>query len=261
MFTASTNVNYEGRGAAMLGDTGMMCSDPSDTPVGVLVIPPGTVYVGGGISGGAEARAQAKIAAMKAAAAECHRWINANMPPGADREEAHRKVCKATGHPVDVATGKVFTGLTILRLRGRIPVLLAIDYSTARAHEDGPFGHGWRLALERHLLITDNFIGHRNEHGHFAAFEPIGPGDEAQNISDGLTLCHHGHYLAVRNAEGLEDVFMLPDGYRKGTMLPLAGIRDVFGNCVRLHYDQQRLARITDSAGREVQLTYAPRTG
>ena len=90
MFTASSNVNYEGRGAAMLGDTGMMCCDPSDMPVGVLVVPPGTVYVGGGMSGGAEARAQAKIAAMKAAAAACHQWINNNMPLGADREAAHR---------------------------------------------------------------------------------------------------------------------------------------------------------------------------
>ena len=256
VYTASSNVNYEGRGAAMLGDTGMMCSDPSDTPVGVLVIPPGTVYVGGGMSGGAEARAQAKIAAMKAAAAACHQWITDNMPRGADREDAHRKVCEATGHPVDVATGKVFTGVVLLRLRGRIPVRLAIDYATSRAEEDGAFGHGWRHELERHLLITDEFIAHRNQHGHFAAFEPIAAGQEAQNLTDGLTLSHHGHYLAVRDAQGLEDVFLLPDGSRQGGMLPLAGIRDVFGNGVRLHYDDRRLARITDSADREVQLTY-----
>ena len=256
VFTASSNVNYEGRGAAMLGDTGMMCCDPSDMPVGVLVVPPGTVYVGGGMSGGAEARAQAKIAAMKAAAAACHQWINNNMPLGADREEAHRKVCEDTGHPVDVATGKVFTGVVVLQLRGRIPVRLAIDYSTARAEEDGPFGHGWRHELERHLLITDDFIAHRNQHGHFAAFEPIGPGEEAQNLADGLTLQHHGHYLAVRDGNGLEDVFLLPENYQKGWMLPLAGIRDAFRNCVRLHYEDRRLARIIDSAGREVQLTY-----
>jgi RHS repeat-associated protein len=256
VFTGSSNVNYEGRAAAMLGDTGLMCADPVDTPVGVLVVPPGTVYVGGGITGGAEARAQAKIAAMKAAAAHCHQWINNNMPLGADREEAHRKVCEDTGHPVDVATGKMFTGVTILQLRGRIPVRLAIDYSTARAQEDGPFGHGWRHELERHLLITDDFVAHRNQHGHFAAFEPIGPGEEAQNLSEGLTLSHHGHYLAVRDAHGLEDVFLLPEGYQKGWMLPLAGMRDAFQNAVRLHYQDRRLARITDSAGREVQLTY-----
>jgi RHS repeat-associated protein len=256
VFTASSNVNYEGRGAAMLGDTGLMCADPTDTPVGVLVVPPGTVYVGGGMTGGAEARAQAKIAAMKAAAAQCHQWITNNMPLGADREEAHRKVCEATGHPVDVATGKVFTGVVVLRLRGRIPVRFAIDYSTARAQEDGPFGHGWRHELERHLLITDDFIAHRNQHGHFAAFAPIGPGEEAQNLADGLMLYHHGHYLAVRDAHGLEDVFFLPEGYQKGWMLPLAGIRDMFKNSVRLHYQDRRLASITDSAGFEVHFTY-----
>ncbi|MEM7023614.1 MAG: RHS repeat-associated core domain-containing protein [Pseudomonadota bacterium] len=256
VFTASTNVNYEGRGAAMLGDTGLMCSDPTDTPVGVLVVPPGTVYVGGGMSGLEAARANAKIAALEAAAAKCHEWINTHMPPGADREEAHRRVCEATGHPVDVATGKVFTGVTISQLIGRIPIRLAIDYSTARAHEDGPFGHGWRHQLERHLLVTDEFVAHRNQHGHFAPFEPIGPGEEARNPSDGLTLSHHGHYLTVRDAEGLEDVFILPDGYQKGGMLPLAGVRDAFRNCVRLKYDDQRLASITDSAGREVLLTY-----
>ncbi|HLT20460.1 MAG TPA: DUF6531 domain-containing protein, partial [Thermomicrobiales bacterium] len=249
-------VNYEGRAAAMLGDTGLMCCDPTDMPVGVLVVPPGTVYVGGGISGGAEARAQARIAAMKAAAAACHEWINSNMPPGADREQAHRRVCESTGHPVDVATGKVFTGVTIAQLRGRIPVRFALDYSTARAQEDGPFGHGWRHELERHLLITDEFIAHRNQHGHFAAFAPIGPGEEAQNLADGLTLGHHGHYLTVRDATGLEDVFLLPEGYQKGWMLPLAGIRDAFRNCVRLHYEDRRLASITDSAGRELYFTY-----
>jgi RHS repeat-associated protein len=256
VFTGSSNVNYEGRAAAMLGDTGLMCCDPTDMPVGVLVVPPGTVYVGGGMTGGAAARARARIAAMKAAAAKCHEWINNNMPPGAAREEAHRKVCEDTGHPVDVATGKVFTGVTLVQLRGRIPVRLAIDYSTARAQEDGPFGHGWRHELERHLLITDDFIAHRNQHGHFAAFAPIGAGEEAQNLADGLTLYHHGHYLAVRDASGLEDVFLLPEGYKKGWMLPLAGMRDAFRNCVRLHYDDRRLARIIDSAGREVQLTY-----
>src|SRR5690606_512545 len=136
VFTGSSNVNYEGRAAAMLGDTGLMCCDPTDMPVGVLGVPPGTVYVGGGVSGGAEARAQARVAAMKAAAAACHEWINSNMPPGADREQAHRRVCESTGHPVDVATGKVFTGVTIAQLRGRIPVRFALDYSTARAQED-----------------------------------------------------------------------------------------------------------------------------
>jgi RHS repeat-associated protein len=256
VFTGSSNVNYEGRAAAMLGDTGLMCCDPSDMPVGVLVVPPGTVYVGGGMSGGAEARAQAKIAARKAAAAACHQWINDNMPLGADREEAHRRVCEDTGHPVDVATGKVFTGVVVLQLRGRIPVRLALDYSTARAQEDGPFGHGWRHELERHLLITDDFIAHRNQHGHFAAFAPIGPGEEDHNLADGLTLHHQGHYLAVRDANGLEDVFLLPEGYQKGWMLPLAGVRDLFQNAVRLQYQDRRLARVTDSAGREVQLTW-----
>jgi uncharacterized Zn-binding protein involved in type VI secretion len=130
VFTASSNVNYEGRGAAMLGDTGMMCSDPSDTPVGVLVVPPGTVYVGGGMSGGAEARAQAKIAAMKAAAAKCHDWINQVMPSGSDREEAHRSVCSTTGHPVDVVTGKVITRNLELSLPGRLPLEFVRNYAS-----------------------------------------------------------------------------------------------------------------------------------
>ena len=256
VFTASTNVNYEGRGAAMLGDTGLMCSDPTDTPVGVLVVPPGTVYVGGGMTGLEAARAKAKIAALNAAAAACHEWINTHMPLGAAREEAHRRVCEATGHPVDVASGKVFTGVSILTLPGRIPIRLAIDYSTARAQEDGPFGHGWRHDLERHLLITDEFIGYRNQDGHFTAFEPIGANEESQNPGDALILYHHGHYLAVRNADGLEDLFLLPEQKQKGMMLPLAGTRDGYCNSVRLYYDDRRLARIADSFGREVQLTY-----
>src|SRR4051812_12247830 len=37
IFTASSNVEYEGKGAAMFGDTAMMCCDPSDAPVGKVM--------------------------------------------------------------------------------------------------------------------------------------------------------------------------------------------------------------------------------
>ena len=114
--TASSNVFYEGKEAAMLGDTAKMCTDPSDTPVGKVIGTAAMVLVGGGGAGSDEARAAAAAAAMKAASAACHKWINANMPPGAHREQAHRDVCKATGHPIDVATGKTRTLLTPVNL-------------------------------------------------------------------------------------------------------------------------------------------------
>ena len=149
----------------MLGDTAKMCADPADAPVGLVVGKAATVLVGGGGSGSDEARAAAADAAMKAAAAACHKWINANMPPGADREQAHRDVCTATGHPIDVATGKLFTKSIDLELPGSNSPSSSFGTDSSARPECGPIGWGWRHSYQVELVVHSEFIGHRDANG------------------------------------------------------------------------------------------------
>jgi RHS repeat-associated protein len=250
--TGSANVFYEGKEAAMLGDTGEMCSDPSDTPVGKVMGTAATVLVGGGGSGSDEARAQASAQAMAAAAAACHAWINANMPNGPAREQAHRDLCSATGHPIDVATGKMFTRRVDLELPGRIPFAFVRNYSSAR-WDAGAFGVSWRHAYEAQIVAHRDFVAYRDENGRFLPFEPVAIGDSAFNTLAGLTLSRTARGYLVSNRQDETRHFPCasePDD--RALVIPLTAIEDRLGNRIGFEYAQGHLARIIDSAGRSI---------
>jgi len=253
IITGSANVFYEGKEAAMLGDTGQMCSDPSDTPVGKVMGTAAMVLVGGGGSGSDEARAQASAQAMKAAAAACHKWINANMPPGADREQAHRDLCTATGHPIDVATGKLFTRSIDLELPGRIPFQFIRNYSSARP-ELGILGWGWRHAYQIDLVVNREFVAHRDANGRFLPFAPVAVGEKSTNETGGLLLHRTSDAYWVEDGSGLSQKFSTESG--AGCFLLLSAIEDPFGNRIEFSYENRRLTQVRDSAGRKVKFEY-----
>lgn len=254
--TASSNVFYEGKEAAMLGDTGKMCADPSDAPVGKVIGTAATVLVGGGGSGSDEARAAAADAAMKAAAAACHKWINANMPPGADREQAHRDLCTATGHPIDVATGKMFTRNVDLKLPGRIPFEFVRNYSSARS-DIGVFGRSWRHSYEIQLVVHRDFVAHRDPHGRFLPFEPVPVGEQSHNVLGRLTLTRAPEGYVIVTADGMTQFFpYVGEPRANAAVVPIGRIADRFGNRIRFDYTDGKLVRIGDSARRVILFDY-----
>src|SRR5262245_24553458 len=250
IFTASSNVFYEGKAAAMLGDTAKMCADPVDSPVGKVLGTAATVLVGGGGSGSDADREAAGAAAMKAAAALCHKWIDANLPPGAARDQAHRQLCDTTGHPVDVATGKMFTSLELISLAGRLPLVLELDYSTARHLECGAFGHGWRHSLDRELHVHDEFIAYRDQHGRFVPFPPTEPGIESPNPAAGLTLLRDRDGFVVRSDDGRRDVFFAARARRPGEPYRLARVEDALGNAIEVSHTPSGLLDTVDMGNR-----------
>jgi RHS repeat-associated protein len=258
--TASSNVFYEGKEAAMLGDTAEMCADPADAPVGMVMGSAATVEIGGGGQGSDAARAAAADQAMAAAAAACHRWINANMPPGADREKAHRDVCTATGHPIDVATGKMFTRSIELRLRGRIPLQFVRNYSSARP-DLGPMGRGWRHSFETQLFVHADFVAHRDANGRYLEFAPIALGESSRNELSRASLRRTAAEYVLETPDGYTQSFdmfgpQVPCG-DGAVAWPLASIADAAGNLVRFeHRSDGRIAKIIDSAGRIVLIEY-----
>jgi RHS repeat-associated protein len=256
IITGSSNVFYEGKEAAMLGDTAEMCSDPSNTPVGKVMGTALQVEIGGGGGGSDEAREKASADAMKAAAAACHKWIDANFPPGSDREQAHRDVCSATGHPIDVATGKMFTRNVDFKLPGRIPFEFVRNYSSARS-DRGPFGHSWRHSFERELVVHREFIAHRDANGRFLEFLPLEVGSTSRNELSRAVLERHADGYTVLFPDGTREFYASTKEPRKTALtLRLESIADRFDNRIRFTYSSDRLEKITDTAGRVVKLDY-----
>jgi RHS repeat-associated protein len=259
IITGSSNVFYEGKEAAMFGDTGEMCSDPSNTPVGKVIGTAATVYVGGGGSGGGEAREKANVAAMKAAKAACHEWVNDNIPEGPEREAAHRALCTAAGDPVDVATGKMMKRHFEIRLNGRMPIELATNYSSARAGL-GALGASWRHSFEIELIVESDFIAMRDENSRFTPFMRIEEGQETNAEGDTTRLAHHGDCYVVTLATGVSYKFPVPQGSTNGKRIPVAVIHDRWDNGLHLNYAADgRLHTVCDDSGRTLEFHYEAR--
>ena len=76
------------------------------------------------------------------------------------RNRIQRSICTITGHPVDVATGKVFTDHVDLTLPGPIPFALErVWYSTSTYR--GPLGHGWHNSYDAVLYAHDDVVLYR----------------------------------------------------------------------------------------------------
>src|SRR5262249_53583471 len=93
------------------------------------------------------------------------------------RNLVSKVICFITGHPVDVATGRVFTDKVAFSVPAPVPFGFERSFFSGWPHRDGPLGRGWGHSLDLALWFEDD--------------------------------------LAVfRNGEGQEIVFVLPDGRR-----------------------------------------------
>lgn len=73
------------------------------------------------------------------------------------RNAVQRATCTVTGHPVDVATGKVFTDHIDFELPGPLPFKWErVWYSTSTYR--GPLGHGWHHAYDAALYVADDVV-------------------------------------------------------------------------------------------------------
>lgn len=170
------------------------------------------------------------------------------VPPSV-RNRVHRSLCTVTGHPVDVATGKVFTEAVDFELPGPIPFRWERVWYSTSVYE-GTLGHGWHHAYDLALLEEDGAVAVRLADGRPLAFPPQAEGEERFDGNEKLTLFRDARGYALRDAEGL--AFRFVNG-PPGQVRPLAAVEDRCGNAVRLERDTRgRLARIEDSAGRSL---------
>ena len=106
------------------------------------------------------------------------RAMNRLGVPPSIQNRIHRAVCSVTGHPVDVATGKVFTEAVDFELPGPILFKWERVWYSASTYE-GPLGHGWHHGYDIALIedLARNVLAIRLSDGRAVAF-PILHEDE-----------------------------------------------------------------------------------
>jgi RHS repeat-associated protein len=175
---------------------------------------------------------------------------------GVARNAVGWAICTVTGHPVDVASGKLFTNFVDLELCGPLPYKLErIWYSTSTYL--GPLGHGWHASFDMALAEDEQAIGVRLDDGRMALFPALTKGRTYFHPDERVTLHRDEASYRLHNARsGLTHHFRKLEG---AAVLPLARIESRDGHVIRFHYDEYaRLHEIVDSGGRSWELVYEP---
>ncbi|MCP4662115.1 MAG: hypothetical protein GY856_42475, partial [bacterium] len=286
VFLGSSNVWIEGARAGRLGvDITKHCTftspKPSDPPLGPMI---GTtlsgspnVLIGGvpmpsllSLAMGAAFKAlfkglgkvARKLQSTRLAQRVSNRLQRAAdnlIPPGALRNRVKRTICTVTGHPVDVATGKVFTEAVDLELPGPLPFRFERVWYSTSTHE-GPLGHGWHHSCDMSLMATADVVVVRLADGRYASFEPPEEGRPSWNVQEKLTLhWSRGAYVLAEETRGLRYHFAAASDRRgeetlagQGQEALLSRIEDRNRNRIQLVRREGRLVQIVDSAGREL---------
>ncbi len=173
-----------------------------------------------------------------------------------------RSKCTKTGHPVDVATGKVFTDEVDLELPGPLPLKFERVWTSTSTYE-GPLGHGWHHNYDM-ALWTDEEDGVavvRLQDGRYAEFALPAEEEPSYNRQEKLWLRRTADgYRLDEELGNRQYVFEkgrtnsrrgpAPDQYR------LERVQDRNGNTIQLRYDRRgHLETIIDSAGRRLTIT------
>jgi RHS repeat-associated protein len=200
---------------------------------------------------GAKLNRKLKVASIWMNAVASRVFEKVRLPQdGCLRNQVSRSICTITGHPVDVATGKVFTEHADLTLPGPLPFRVERVWYSSSSY-DGPLGYGWHASFDMALAVDRDAIGLRLGDGRVALFPPLELGEHAFHDLERLEL--------VRDALGYR-LFELESGltyhFIGADVLPLTCIEDRDGNRVRFRHED-RLREIIDSGGRSWSLRWS----
>jgi RHS repeat-associated protein len=262
----SKTVHVMGSNAVRLGDLAMSCSEPIRLPSSVVLsIPKGApVLIGGPPSLDLAAAVLASLR-TRFVSDSLHALVS-RMRPSRLRNFFQRAVCFFTGHPVDVATGKVMTDAVDASLPGPLPLKVERVYSSAFASRTGLLGHGWSLSLDQSIWVERGKVVYLAGDGREIEFDTmdrpehrIRPGDELWHPVDRLTLRREekGRWR-ITTHEGIRHEFGPVPGDRKEERARLLRIASRCGHHeVVFGYDRAgNLEWVRDSGGRILRLAY-----
>lgn len=182
------------------------------------------------------------------------RLMDALGVPPSMQNRVHNAICSVTGHPVDIATGKVFTRTTDFELPGPIPLTWERVWFSTSVYQ-GPLGHGWHHKYDLGLIVDnkEKVAALRMEDGRPIAFPILEIGEECFERSEKLTLFRDEQGYAVRNGENL--IYRFQTSGDETAERKLISIKDLAGNSIQFSYDRhQHLEKIIDSGGRILQV-------
>ncbi len=288
LYFGSYDVSFGGSFAVRLGDFALSCSDPVRLPTSVVLALPkgcpvlvlrpqvpdlatiamdlafraalaglrGIVRAGGRLLRFLR-RIQHASPRWARLSSRLGRWVD-NIAPQRLRSRIRRAICHLTGHPVDVATGRVLTSFVDFELPGPIPLRFERSYDSSLAWRDGVLGHGWSHSLDQAVWEERGKVVFRAEDGREVEFHvhdlpgrEVRPGQEVDHPADALRLRRVDPLRwEVRGDDGLTRV-LVSDA--EGQPARLRSIRDRNAHTIQLRYGPAgHLAEVTDSGGRTV---------
>jgi RHS repeat-associated protein len=275
----SLNVEIAGSLGVRLGDIALSCNDPVRMPVSVvLAIPKGSLVLNMPAMV-PDLKVIAMMLAFKAAGAAL-RWAQKGPLKGffeglsnklkvngssRGRQLFNDLVCFLTGHPVDVATGRVITSQTDLELPGPLNLTFGRRYdSCASSRAPGPLGFGWAHPFDQAIWPERGAMVLRAEDGREIEFSTldfpdraIAPGRDIFVPHERLTLhAHAAMHFTVTDAKGtVREFARVPGGSNREARL--VRVRNRLGQTQELQYDSEGLlSSVSDPAGRRLEFHY-----
>ena len=152
--------------------------------------------------------------------------LRKNKPKSRAAQKWNKAVCFLTGHPVDVATGRLITGQVDLELTGALPLRFERNYDTASSGRESPFGRGWSHNYDEAVWVERGVVVYRNEDGREIEFSTLGlpdrvlsPGGKVYEPCERLTLeALSGGKYVIRDMAGVAKHFAPVVGARAGDL-------------------------------------------
>lgn len=266
VITGSKTVSVMGSNAARLGDIALSCSEPLRLPSSVvLAIPKGApILVGGPPSLDLMAAVTASLR-TRFVSDSLHALVS-RMKPSRFRNFLHRAVCFFTGHPVDVATGKVMTEQVDAALPGPLPLQIDRVYSSAFASRSTLLGRGWSSSIDQALWRERGKVVLRAEDGRELEFDTfdlpgraLAAGQSVHHPIERLTLrCLPEGRWEVEAADGVVRCFAAPEGSPVARLSRI--VERTRTHAIEFHYGEGeragQLEWIRDSAGRLLRIEH-----
>lgn len=160
----------------------------------------------------------------------------------------------SVGHPVDVATGVVFTAWKDVSIAGYVPLVWRRFYSTGNLSRT-PLGYGWHTVWFMALALRQNQIVLINGEGQEIVFARVNDSPKLINpdfqmelyVQDERLVVYHWHHFQRFVFDRTAD----PNLWR------LAWIENLSGDRAVAQYDPQgRLQQVEDDSGRALRAGY-----
>ena len=176
------------------------------------------------------------------------------VPPSL-QNKVSRGICTVTGHPVDVASGKMFTDYVDFSLPGPLPLVWErVWYSTSVY--DGPLGHGWHHNYDVKLCEMDDAVAVRMADGRPIAFPTLKVNETSFDRQERITLLRDEQGYALDTSDGQRYRFFPFGGDEQNQLLMSLSVK-ASGATIQFQYDTSaRLVQIIDSGNRVIRFTY-----